>query len=316
MAINLFKITLFIIFLILFTTIFWPYLWGNPLSNFINALKTFSSHPWNGAIFYLGEYISALNLPWHYPIVWIFITVPILYLALFILGSFLIFIRISFRFLNLSTEKELKDIWRGNKERMDVIFFLVFYFTIFLIIELNATLYNGWRHLYFIYPSLIFISIRGLEYISKSSYSNYFFIIVFMLLCNQGFWMFKNHPYQFVYFNKFAGKNPATLFELDYWGTSNKDVIKFIAKTNKQNNIKIYDHSNSPYYLSLFLINKIDRKRIEFLNDAKGADYLVTNHYYQVDNPMLLNNKLKNKYKLIKEFKVDEMIINSVYKIN
>ena len=61
--------------------------------------------------------------------------------------------------------------------------------------------------------------------------------------------MVKNHPYQFVYFNKLAGNSPANYFELDYWGTSNKDVLKFIANIDKRNNIKIYDLSNSPYYL-------------------------------------------------------------------
>ena len=29
--------------------------------------------------------------------------------------------------------------------------FLIFYFTIFLVIKMNSTLYGGWRHLYFLY---------------------------------------------------------------------------------------------------------------------------------------------------------------------
>ena len=32
---------------------------------------------------------------------------------------------------------------------------------------MNSTLYGGWRHLYFIYPCLIFVSIIALEFISK-----------------------------------------------------------------------------------------------------------------------------------------------------
>ena len=313
---NIIKIIIFFVLLVVFTIIFWPYLWNDPFENLLNALKTFSSHPWGGAIFYLGNYVSALNLPWHYPIVWIIVTVPILYLLLFIFGSILIFKTISFRFINLSNKKETNDVWRGNKERMDVIFFLVFYFTLFLVIELNATLYNGWRHLYFIYPCLIFISIRGLEYLSKYFLSKYLYVLIFLLLFNIGFWMIKNHPYQFVYFNKFAGSTPENNFELDYWGTSNKDVLKFIANIDRRNIIKIYDISNSPYHFSLQLVNKTDRERIEFVRDISKADYMVTNHYYQKDNPVILNNELKKEYKLIKEFKVDKMIINSIYKIN
>jgi len=313
---NIIKLILFFLLLIIFTIIFWPYLWNDPFTNFLHTLKTFSSYPWKGAIFYLGDYVSALNIPWHYPIVWMLISIPIIYLLLFMLGSILIIRRLSLRFINLSPHKKFNDLWMGNKERMDIIFFLIFYFTLFLIIELNSTLYNGWRHLYFIYPCLIFISIRGLEFLSKYFFSKYLFVLIFLFLFNLCFWMVKNHPYQFVYFNKFAGNYPGNLFELDYWGTSNRDTLKFINKIDKRNNIKVYGLSDSPYYLSLLLVDKVDRQKIEFVRNLDNADYLVTNHYYQKGNPITLNNKLKKEYKLIKEFKVDGMIINSIYKIN
>ena len=128
--------------------------------------------------------------------------------------------------------------------------------------------------------------------------------------------MVKNHPYQYVYFNKFAGNNVANYFELDYWGTSNRSVLDFIAKSDKRNDIKVHVYSNSPYYFSLLLVDKEDQHRIKFINDLNEADYLVTNHYYRKNNPIVLNNKLKKKYKLLKEIKVDKMIINSIYKIN
>ena len=35
----------------------------------------------------------------------------------------------------------------------------------------------------------------------------------------------------------------------------------------------------------------------------------------ETDNPNLLANKLKKKYKLFKEIKVDNLPINSIYKI-
>ena len=128
--------------------------------------------------------------------------------------------------------------------------------------------------------------------------------------------MAKNHPYQFVYFNKFAGKNVGNYFELDYWGNSNKSTLEFIAKIDEGDDIKIFVYSNSPYYFSLLLVDKIDRHRIKFVYNLNDADYLVTNHYYQENNPIDLNTKLKKEYKLLKEFKVDNMTINSIFKLN
>ena len=143
-----------------FTLLFWPYLWNDPINNLLSTFKSMSGYQWRGGIFYLNEYISALNLPWHYPIVWILISTPILYLFLFFLGSYLILVRFLKRFINLSEKKIFNDIYRGNKERMDIIVFFILFITLFLVIEFNSTLYNGWRQLYFIYPCLIFLSVR------------------------------------------------------------------------------------------------------------------------------------------------------------
>ena len=63
-------------------------------------------------------------------------------------------------------------------------------------------------------------------------------------------------------------------------------------------------------------MNKEERQRLEFVKRIDDADYLVTNHYYQRDIPAEQNQKLLKKFSLYKEFKVDDLIINSIYKIN
>ena len=47
-------------------------------------------------------------------------------------------------------------------------------------------------------------------------------------LLNISSWMIKNHPHQNVYFNKFAGKKFSSKFELDYWGLTYKENLKFL----------------------------------------------------------------------------------------
>ena len=274
-------------------------------------------------MFYFGDYISAENLPWHYPIVWIFITTPLLYLFLFISGSSLIIIRAIKGFLNLNKKNNTQNLWKDKKERLDIIMFLIFYFTIFLVIKMNSTLYGGWRHLYFIYPCLIFVSIIALEFISKKINYKYVIILIIPFLIHSAYWMIKNHPFQFVYFNSLAGNNINNNFELDYWGTSNKHLLNYLLKYDKKEEIKIYIFSDSPYYFSLPILDIKRRNRIEFVTDINSADYLVTNHYYAfgtrkkiADNPIFLNNHLKKKFKLLKEIKVDNLPINSIYKVN
>ena len=181
---------------------------------------------------------------------------------------------------------------------------------------MNSTLYTGWRQLYFIYPCLIIISIRGLQFISRIISSKYLFILLAPFLLYISTWMIINHPFQFVYFNKFAGKKVGNYFELDYWGVSNRSSLTYIVNNDKRNELKVYVSSVSPYRFSLLLVDKRDRKRIKIVDNVNDADFLVTNHYYQEGNPIKINQNLKKKFKLLKEFKVNEMVINSVYKIN
>ena len=310
------KLLFFLLSLVSFTIILWPYLWNDPLVNFLSALKTMSSYPMRLSIFYFGDYISSINLPWHYSIVWILITTPTIYLLLFITGSFDILLKTSKRFMELSSSNKRFDPWVGNEERMDLVIFLIIFITLFLIIYLNATLYGGWRHLYFIYPCLIYVSIKGITFILKFLSIKYLLVIIIPFLIHTGFWMTQNHPYQYMYFNFLTGKNVAKNFELDYWGLSNLSSLSYILKNSDKKKARIFVSSVSPYIFSTYMLNEEDQKRIEFVQYVKDADYIVTNHYYQKGNPTTIKNNLSSRYKLIKEFKVDNISINSIYKVN
>ena len=127
--------------------------------------------------------------------------------------------------------------------------------------------------------------------------------------------MVKNHPYQYIYFNSFVS-NADKKFELDYWGTSNRDILSFIVNHDDGEKINIYVHSVSVYYFSSLMLTEKNKKRLNFVKDISTADYLVTNHYYQKGNPIQINTNLKKKYTLLKEITVENLVINSVYKIN
>ena len=141
----------------------------------------------------------------------------------------------------------------------------------------------------------------------------YFITSSFNFHCNL---MIKNHPFQFIYFNKFAGKNIENYFELDYSGTSNKSALNYLIKNNKKKVLNIYILSASPYHFSLSMIDKNQRDRIKFVNNKNDADFLLTNHYYTKGNPAVINLKLKKEFELLKEFKVDDMPINTIFKMN
>ena len=102
-------------------------------------------------------------------------------------------------------------------------------------------------------------------------------------------------------------------FELDYSGTSNRNTLSYIAKNDIRNEINLHIFSISPYQWSLLMIDAKDRKRFKFTKNIDEANFIVTNHFYQKNSPSKVRQDLKKKYKLYKEFMVDEIPINSIY---
>ena len=146
----------FLFFIIFFTILFWPYLWDDP-SRIFEILKSMSKFRWIGEVFFNGEYYIAKYMPWYYLPITIIITTPFLQIALFIIG-FLISIKILFKnFITINDSK--KNIWTNEIELFSLYSLLIIFLPIFFIIELSATVYTGWRQIYFIYPSIIFICI-------------------------------------------------------------------------------------------------------------------------------------------------------------
>ena len=308
-----------ILFLILtpfFITLFWPYLWQDPLGNFITIFKSLSNFDENIYIFYFGQYISAQNLPWHYPIVWIFISTPLFYIILFIVGFIFIIRRFMKRVIKIEENDYYNNFWKGKKELQDLIFFFSFMIPLFLIIILNSTLYDGWRHLFFIYPSFLMISLLGLHIIKIFFFKknkNLLLILSFLLLSPTLIWMFKYHPYQNVYFNFLAGKDFNNKFELDYWGLSNVSALKYIAE-NEDGNINVSRVGLSDLHLSKAFLSKKYRNKISVIDDIKNSHYIINNYRNLVVKDINQNFRIPTNYKIFYEIKIDGVPINTIYK--
>ena len=58
--------------------IIWPFLWENPIGNFLLAFKNMSVfRGYDGSFLFLGEVVRAHDLPWTYLPVWMGITIPV-----------------------------------------------------------------------------------------------------------------------------------------------------------------------------------------------------------------------------------------------
>ena len=297
-----------IIFVFIFVTIFWPYLWESPINNFIFAFKGMANFEIETFNLFFGDVINAKKVPWNFIPLWIIITTPILYVILYLLGTIILCSQI--------IKNRISKL--DNKNFIDLFFILTIFGPLTAVIIFNSTLYNGWRQMYFIYPSILFISTISILYFYKlkNIFIKYtIFVIIFLYLFNILFWILKNHPHQYVYFNEFVKRKYVNKqFDLDYWGLSYKENLEFLLNYDKRDKIKIYNLSHNKLFYSLFSIDKKSRNRFIVVDKIENAEYVLTNFYMQNDNFDFEKNK---NHKIINEVLVDKFSINTVYeKIN
>ena len=220
------------------------------------------------------------------------------------------------RMFKIKENDYYNNFWKGKKELQDLIFFFSFVIPLLSVIALNSTLYDGWRHLFFIYPSFLMISLSGLHIIKILFFKknkNLLLILSFLLLSPTIIWMFKYHPYQNVYFNFLAGKDFNNKFELDYWGLSNVNALKYIAE-NGDGDINVSRVGLSDLHLSKAFLSKKYRNKISVIDDIKISHYIINNYRNLPVKNINQNFKIPSGYKIFYEIKIDGVPINTIYK--
>lgn len=287
---------------IIFIILLWPLLWENPIDNLIKIFVNMANHPLDFDVFFFGENINVTNLPWFYLPTWIFISTPIMYTLLFLIG--IIFFLLAFFSLNSKIKINSTD----------KIFLLMIMVPAILPILLNSTLYNGWRHFYFIYPYIVYFMVYGIFFLLEKICIKKINILIKILLVigmlDISFWMVQNHPHQYVFFNKIIRKNASVNFELDYMAASYKENLDYLVNNENKENFNIFNASETKIWYPLFSLSKSDRNKIR--ETAKlNADYWITNYWF---DKTIYDENFFNNFEILNEIKIDGNKINSIFK--
>lgn len=300
-------IFIYLISFFLFMVLFWPYLWADPVGNFINSFSVMNRFPLTYDVLYLGTFVKSNEVPWHYIPIWMLISTPLMYTFFFLLG-----------FLGIIKGIIQKGIglYANENEQQDFLFFLLFIMPLTAVIILNSALYDGWRHMYFIYAPFLLIAMTGLAKVinlvkerrSGRELCAAIFIasvIVFNII-STSYQMIKYHPFQNVYFNVLAGNDAGQKFELDYWGLSFRQGLEYIVKNDKRPLIKLSTNVPPPLINNAVFLERRDINRLR-LSSIYQADYFLTNYRwhpekYNINNEVFTivvdNQKIMSVFRL------------------
>lgn len=259
--------------------LFWPALWTDPIHGFVEAFRMMSQFPHETSMLYLEQHISSLFVPWHYGIVWLAITTPILYLAGFVLGLIILIRRL----------KGLIQIPALVERRDELLVLLAFAGPLATVIIFKSVIYDGWRQLFFIYPAFILVMLKGMQVVwmwLKQKFSHRLAFASAVIGLAVGIlpvmgWMVTNHPYQNVYFNRLAGQEMTTVqqrFMLDYWGLAYREGIEAVLETDRAQQINIFMETIIGQR-TIAILPPQEAARVHVVNDLKDADYFIGNYY-------------------------------------
>lgn len=151
----------------------------------------------------------------------------------------------------------------------------------------GTPVYNGWRHFYFCYASIIVLLAQGVSVLmekaaiyNRGKMAAAVFGIYVVFLAGG---ILINHPYEYAYYNFLAGKDIENTYELDYWDMSFKQAYKFVLKQTDNENIQIGTVSNPAYWgleSQLYAVRGKQRMRITLCDDWRDAQYLIINPMY------------------------------------
>lgn len=291
------------------TIAFWPWLWANPIDNFIAAFLNMSKFRWDGWVLYLGDLYPVRQLPWHYLPVWIGVSTPIFYIFLFIVGTGAAIKSVCVNAIRLRLKMPALQ---------DLIILGLFFGPILLVLISKPVLYDGWRQFYFVYPAFVCLIIRGLSVaLDSNRYRRTVHLLISVLglftITSTILWMIKAHPYQSVYLSPIVPKINKPFFELDYWGLSNIELLRFLVRYQPKGLISVAGLGITSLEQSLPLLSLDDRVRVQIAPDFSDATYVLTNYRLLDPSQRPIFNALSADWDSLFDIKVDGRTIASLF---
>jgi hypothetical protein len=276
---------------------FWPTLWHAPLEEFYNALTRMSAYPWSSEILFRGQFLTPSQLPWYYLPWWMIISTPMFMVIAIGIGVFTWFLRSNK--LNASY-------------RMAVAIWAIL--PLFVIVGNNAVVYDGWRHVFFVYPALVIIGVAGLRWMVQQMEVYVprllLWLLIFVPLGHMAAWNILNHPFQNVYFNSLARDDAWKNYEMDYWGGSYKQAFEWLLMHEPEGLIRI-EVANMPGDLNQLMFPQRLRDRL-YNTTRDSAQYFISNHRFPIEFRPFVEGSYPYEHP-VHQIRVDGNVIVGVY---
>lgn len=291
--------------------VFLPTLWHDPLGETL-AFFSMDLFTWGGKELFMGNFLRPEFFPRTYLPIYILVTTPLLFTLLLAIGTLVILFQM---FIRLEVFK--------STSMPRIVLMLALYLPILYIMAARPIIYNGWRHVFFIYAPFAFIAALGLNDLWNwfASIRHHLFratarvLLVLSLAAQAGFlawFLVVSHPYQHVFYNRLAGPDLDTIrtqFSMDYWGLAYREALVTILEHDDRPLIRVTAASNHLLTENLHILPLAQRERFVVNGPKQESDYYLTHYRYEFKD-------IDPSRTLWREIEVLGAPIHGIYKFN
>ena len=261
-----------------------PYYWENPL-RFIEGVFVLSQHPTSTENLFMGDIYPSDAVPWNFVPVWFAITAPPVALTMGAIGCAAVCWQGISRPIAALRDREV---------RFRILLLGCFALPIVAVIALQSNIYNGWRHMYFLWGPFCLLAAVGLRALAGSGATKeaargvaarlpgwvrgggrraLAYGVVGAGLITTLTAMAALHPNQQVYFNALVDtKTPGALgnrYDMDYYHLAQRQSLEYLLARYPDGALRVYPNNrNAP------ILPKSDRDRIVF-SPPHEADFYI-----------------------------------------
>lgn len=249
-----------LVFFFGFYALFTPALWADPAA-FAEYLvvNVLSFQRWQNLILFRGAVFDLTrdSLPMYYLPYMVLATTPLWVLALIAIGSVMAIAR-----------RPRMDLW---------LVMLMWALPLGFAVITRTSVYNGWRHFYFIYGPMLALAAWAVNGMPKKKLLA--LALAVCMLCGAGE-LIGQHPYQYAYYQPLVRLRGEDFNELDYWNVSARDALETLA-ANTEGELTIAPAdlwTEDALQKALLLLPEETRARFCVTEDAR---YVLLNPTYQ-----------------------------------
>jgi hypothetical protein len=244
-------------------TAFWPWAQQQPLKRPLLALREISHFGFDGQVLFDGHMVRAMNLPWNYLPKWLLVQTPIIVLVLIVAAL-------------VSVKRQSKE----ERFRFAALWVAALFPIVYIIVT-HAVIYDATRHVLFTYPPIVAIAgIGGAKIWETLRPMLMGYVLAFALLIGGLFgpvsFAIRNHPFEYVYYNEFAGGTRGAFkhYELDYWGACLKESVRWVSLQSQREGRRLSLGSAEP--VTTAEIYAAHFPGIDFMGSNIDSDYFTT----------------------------------------